>query len=104
MSFMSLYPNDKNSYVALGCLSLNALDTFLESHPEIDNIGFILDNDTHAPEKVTAAKLQYSANGYNIIEHELVELLRKENVKDVNEYLVKFRNTKSQTKTKANTL
>lgn len=104
MSFMSLYPNDKNSYVALGCLSLNALDTFLESHPEIDNIGFILDNDTHAPEKVTAAKLQYSANGYNIIEHELVELLRKENVKDVNEYLVKTKSTKPQAKTKPNKL
>lgn len=102
MSFMSLYPDNKDSYVALGCLSLHALDTFLEEHPEIDNIGFILDNDSHAPEIVTAAKIQYSANGYNIVEHELVELLRKEEVKDVNEYLVKMKSAKSQAKTKPN--
>lgn len=87
MSFMSLYPDDSSNYVALGGLSLNALDTFLEEHPETKNIGFILDNDSHAPEVVTAAKLQYTSCGYNIIEHELVELLRNENVKDVNEYL-----------------
>ena len=92
MSFMSLYPEDGCHYLALGGLSLNSLDTFLEEHPEIENIGFILDNDSRAPEIVTTAKIQYAAYGYNIVEHELVELLRKENVKDVNEYLVKLKN------------
>lgn len=100
MSFMTLYPENNDSYVALGCLALNALDTFLEAHKNIKNIGFILDNDSNAPQVVSSAKLEYASKGYNIIEHELTSKLKLENVKDVNEYLVKTKGVRKNSKAK----
>ncbi len=91
MSFMTLYPDNKDNLCALGCLGTDALKSFLGKHTDVKKIGFILDNDKSAPKVVATAKVDFESKGYTILEHELNSLLKSTNSKDVNEYLLKSR-------------
>lgn len=91
MSFMTLYPDNKDNLCALGCLGIEAIKSFLSKHKDVKKVGFILDNDKNAPHIVASAKVKLESEGYEILEHKLNSLLRDSNSKDVNEFLLKYR-------------
>ena len=64
MSYITMFPKDKASMVALGMLADAPLETFLAEHPEMEEIQFCLDNDE--PGRKAAASLQqkYAEKGY----------------------------------------
>lgn len=64
MSYITMFPTDRASMVALGMLADAPLETFLAEHPEMEEIWFCLDND--GPGRKAAASLQqkYTEKGY----------------------------------------
>ncbi len=87
LSYMSLYPEDKSSKVALGCLSSKALLRFLKMHEHVSTVSIMLDNDEPAVAASTKIKQKLTDLGYAVEDNPLGELLKNYNVKDVNEYL-----------------
>ncbi len=91
MSYISLYPEDKSSMIALGCLSPKGLYRFLTQHREITTVTLLLDNDEparRARENITKCLSEY---GYRVEEHELRGLMEDFGSKDINEYLLAVR-------------
>ena len=64
MSYITMFPSDKASMVALGMLADAPLETFLAEHPEIEEIQFCLDNDEPGRKAAEALKEKYAAKGY----------------------------------------
>ena len=87
LSYMSLYPNDNSSMIALGCLSSKALLRYLEEYDHVDTVSFLLDSDEPARVAEEKIKEQVLSMGYKVEENPLRELLRASEAKDVNEYL-----------------
>lgn len=83
MSYMTIYPMQKDNMVALGMLADAPLQTFLKEHPDIREIAFGLDNDSHGRKATVELMEKYKANGY------LVEdVAPPQEYKDYNEWLV----------------
>lgn len=91
LSYISLYPEDPNNLLALGCLSPKGLYRFLSQHQHIDTVSFLLDNDGVGPEAAYAATDMLLTHGYKVEEHELASAMEEIGVKDVNDYLVNIR-------------
>lgn len=83
MSHMTIYPMQKDNMVALGMLADAPLQTFLKEHPDIQEIAFGLDNDSHGRKATAELMEKYKADGY------LVEnVAPPQKYKDYNEWLV----------------
>ncbi len=93
MSYITMFPTDRASMVALGMLADAPLGTFLAEHPEVEEIWFCLDND--GPGRKAAASLQkkYMEQGYrtNVF-------LPPEPYKDFNQWNVEMKKTREQEK------
>lgn len=91
MSYITMFPKDKASMVALGMLADAPLETFLAEHPEMEEIWFCLDND--GPGRKAAASLQqkYAEKGYRTD-----VFLPPEPYKDFNQWNVEMRKAKEQ--------
>lgn len=82
MSYMTIYPMQKDNMVALGMLADAPLQTFLKEHPGIKEIAFGLDNDRHGKKAAAELMEKYRAAGY------LVEdVSPPEEYKDYNKWL-----------------
>ena len=84
ISIVAFYPDSpiRDSYLlALGGLFLKTLDTFLESHTEVDTIVLAVDNDVPASEFVNTVKNTLGSK-YEVIE------FRPAHNKDWNEVLL----------------
>lgn len=66
MSYIDLQHNYKDNFISLAMLSEHPLDTFLAEHPNIKNICFGLDNDSHGIEAQERLKDKYAKAGYNV--------------------------------------
>lgn len=97
MSYITMFPKDKASMVALGMLAGAPLETFLAEHPEMEEIQFCLDND--GPGRKAAASLQqkYTEKGYRTD-----VFLPPEPYKDFNQWNVEMRKAKEQEQTREN--
>lgn len=83
MSYMTIYPMQRDNMVALGMLADAPLQTFLKEHPDIREIAFGLDNDSHGRKATVELMEKYKADGY------LVEdIAPPQEYKDYNEWLV----------------
>lgn len=83
MSYMTIYPVQKDNMVALGMLADAPLQTFLKEHQDIREIAFGLDNDSHGRKATAELMEKYNAEGY------LVEdISPPQEYKDYNEWLV----------------
>lgn len=91
MSYITMFPKDRASMVALGMLADAPLATFLAEHPEVEEIQFCLDNDE--PGRKAAASLQqkYTERGYRTD-----VFLPPEPYKDFNQWNVEMRKAKEQ--------
>lgn len=97
MSYITMFPKDKASMVALGMLADAPLETFLAEHPEMEEIQFCLDND--GPGRKAAASLQqkYTEKGYRTD-----VFLPPEPYKDFNQWNVEMRKAKEQEEIREN--
>lgn len=95
MSYITMFPKDRASMVALGMLADAPLETFLAEHPEMEEIQFCLDND--GPGRKAAASLQqkYTEKGYRT-----KVFLPLEPYKDFNQWNVEMKKAKEQEKTR----
>lgn len=92
MSYITIYPDDKSSMIALGCLSPKGLYNFLDRHEDIVTVSLILDNDDPADEAYAKISEELKAKGYDIEDNEISDIIKENGVKDVNEYLVNIYN------------
>lgn len=97
MSYITMFPTDRASMLALGMLADAPLETFLAEHPEVEKIQFCLDND--GPGRKAAASLQqkYTEKGYRTD-----VFLPPEPYKDFNQWNVEMRKAKEQGKIREN--
>lgn len=83
MSYMTIYPMQKDNMVALGMLADAPLQTFLKEHPDIKGIAFGLDNDKWGRKASSELTEKYKTAGY------LVEdVAPPKEYKDYNKWLV----------------
>lgn len=66
MSYMDIFQEDKDSLLALGMLSDAPLVTFLSEHPQIQSIGFCLDNDGPGMKAAETLMQKYYELGYEV--------------------------------------
>lgn len=64
MSYMTIYPVQKDNMVALGMLADAPLQTFLKEHQDIREIAFGLDNDSHGRKATAELMKKYNEAGY----------------------------------------
>ena len=64
MSYITMFPTDRASMVALGMLADAPLETFLAEHPEVEKIWFCLDNDGPGRKAAAALQQKYREQGY----------------------------------------
>lgn len=83
MSYMDMNCDFQSNMIALGMVSDAPLMTFLEEHPEINAIGFCLDND--GPGRKATGELM---NKYYELGYDVEDLAAPEIYKDYNEWLV----------------
>ena len=93
MSYITMFPKDRASMVALGMVADAPLETFLAEHPEVEEIQFCLDND--GPGRKAAANLQqkYTGMGY-----QTKVFLPPKPYKDFNDWNVKIKKAQEQEK------
>ena len=97
MSYITMFPKDRASMLALGMLADAPLETFLAEHPEVEEIQFCLDND--GPGRKAAASLQekYTEKGY-----QTGVFLPPEPYKDFNQWNVEMKKAREQERTREN--
>ena len=97
MSYITMFPKDRASMLALGMLADAPLETFLAEHPEVEEIQFCLDND--GPGRKAAASLQekYTEKGY-----QTDVFLPPEPYKDFNQWNVEMKKAREQERTREN--
>ena len=97
MSYITMFPKDMASMLALGMLADAPLETFLAEHPEVEEIQFCLDND--GPGRKAAASLQekYTEKGY-----QTDVFLPPEPYKDFNQWNVEMKKAREQERTREN--
>lgn len=95
MSYITMFPEDRASMVALGMLADAPLETFLAEHPETEKIVFCLDNDGPGRKAAEALWRKYGDKGY------LVDIFTPpEPYKDFNQWNVEMKKAKEQEKTR----
>ena len=95
MSYITMFPEDRASMVALGMLADAPLETFLAEHPETEKIVFCLDNDGPGWKAEEALWRKYGDKGY------LVDIFAPpEPYKDFNQWNVEMKKAKEQEKTR----
>lgn len=95
MSYITMFPEDRASMVALGMLADAPLETFLAEHPETEKIVFCLDNDEPGRKAAEALWRKYGDKGY------LVDIFTPpEPYKDFNQWNVEIKKAKEQEKTR----
>ncbi len=93
MSYITMFPEDRASMVALGMLADAPLETFLAEHPETEKIVFCLDNDGPGRKAAEALWRKYGDKGY------LVDIFTPpEPYKDFNQWNVEMKKAKEQEK------
>ena len=93
MSYITMFPADKASMLALGMLADAPLEIFLAEHPEVEEIWFCLDNDGPGRKATVALQKKYMEDGYrtNVF-------LPPEPYKDFNQWNVEMKKTREQEK------
>lgn len=85
LSYMTLFPAEKCTMVALGMLSDAPLETLLNDYPHLTEIQFSLDNDRYGREATDKFMKKYYELGY-----EVKDLPAPSEHKDYNEWLQKL--------------
>lgn len=98
LSYKSLYPKAKDHLLAIGMLEKRPIDKYLEEHPDIDEISFLLDNDSKGKEYEKFLQ-DYYKKEYEVVAHPLADKIIASGAKDVNEYLIKRIEAPRQVKT-----
>lgn len=90
LSYMSIQQSEEH-LIALGGLFVSPIFKYIEEHPNIRTVSFLLDND----EQGISATCQFSAEmekrGITVTDNSVADAMKKAGVKDVNEYLLKIR-------------
>lgn len=97
MSYITMFPKDKASMVALGMLADAPLETFLAEHPEMEEIQFCLDNDEPGRKAAETLQQKYAEKGYAVN-----VFLPPEPYKDFNQWNVEMRKAKEQEEIREN--
>lgn len=93
MSYMCLRKDDrKEDLLALGMLDDSPIDKYLELHQNIKTIHFFLDNDVPGIAFSQNMMNKYLDKGYKCTNY-LMSELEKKDCKDVNDYLIKKKNS-----------
>lgn len=88
MSYMDMNKNYKENNLALGMLSDNPLEKFLEENPNIKTLNFCLDNDKRGIKATNEYLVKYKEKGYEVLLsvpeygkdwNETLEVLKKNN-------------------------
>lgn len=97
MSYITMFPADKASMLALGMLADAPLEIFLAEHPEVEEIWFCLDNDGPGRKATVALQKKYMEDGYrtNVF-------LPPEPYKDFNQWNVEMKKAREQERTREN--
>ena len=93
MSYITMFPKDRASMVALGMLADAPLETFLAEHPELEEIRFCLDNDGPGRKAAAALQQKYMEKGYRTD-----VFLPPEPYKDFNQWNVEMKKAKGREK------
>lgn len=91
MSYITMFPADRASMVALGMLADTPLETFLAEHPEMEEIWFCLDNDGPGRKAAAALEQKYREQSYRT-----EVFLPPEPYKDFNQWNVEMKKAKEQ--------
>lgn len=97
MSYITMFPADRASMVALGMLADTPLETFLAEHPEMEEIWFCLDNDGPGRNAAAALEQKYREQGY-----QTEVFLPPEPYKDFNQWNVEMIKAKEQEEIREN--
>ena len=97
LSYITMFPTDRASMVALGMLADDPLETFLAEHPEMEEIRFCLDNDGPGRKAAAALQQKYAEKGYRAD-----VFLPPEPYKDFNQWNVEMKKAKEQEQTREN--
>ena len=97
MSYITMFPADRASMVALGMLADAPLETFLAEHPETEEIRFCLDNDEPGRKAAAVLQQKYMEKGYRTD-----VFLPPEPYKDLNQWNVGMKNAKAQVPVREN--
>ena len=85
LSYMTLFPNEKCTMVALGMLAEAPLETLLNDYPHLTEIQFCLDNDKYGREATEKFMKKFYELGYDV-----KDLPAPPEHKDYNEWLQKL--------------
>lgn len=97
MSYITMFPKDRASMVALGMLADAPLETFLAEHPEVEEIQLCLDNDEPGRKATETLQQKYMEKGYAVN-----VFLPPEPYKDFNQWNVEMRKAKEQEEIREN--
>ncbi len=97
MSYITMFPADKASMLALGMLADAPLETFLAEHPEVEEMQFCLDNDGPGRKAAAALQQKYMKKGY-----QTNVFLPPEPYKDFNQWNVEMKRAQRQQETREN--
>ena len=97
MSYITMFPTDRASMVALGMLADAPLETFLAEHPEVEEIQLCLDNDEPGRKAAETLQQKYMEKGYAVN-----VFLPPEPYKDFNQWNVEMRKAKEQEEIREN--
>ncbi len=91
MSYMTLFPEQNDNMIALGMLCSDPIDTFLKEYDGVKEIIFTLDVDQYGKDAAEQQVNIYIEKGYKARVNPFCEELAQMGVKDVNEYLVRYK-------------
>lgn len=91
MSYMTLFPEQNYNMIALGMLCADPVDTFLKEHDGVKEIIFTLDVDQYGKDAAEQQINIYTEKGYSVRINPFCDDLVQSGVKDVNEYLVRYK-------------
>lgn len=97
MSYITMFPKDRASMLALGMLADAPLETFLAEHPEVEEIQFCLDNDGPGRKAAETLQQKYVEKGYAA-----GVFLPPEPYKDFNQWNVEVKKAREQEKYREN--
>lgn len=97
MSYITMFPEDRASMVALGMLADTPLETFLEEHPGMEKIQFCLDGDEHGRKATAILQQKYMEKGY-----QADIFLPPEPYKDFNQWNVEMKKAREQEQNREN--
>lgn len=97
MSYITMFPTDRASMVALGMVADAPLETFLAEHPEMEEICFCLDNDGPGRKAAETLQQKYVEKGYAVN-----VFLPPEPYKDFNQWNVELNKAREPEKYREN--